>query len=161
MVALLLIVLWVRSYSRSEYVSAWVTGRGLVTIGSLNHRVAISFYDAAKMREWGWGRSLDSGKWSVHSDELDFETKVDDRSHGFRDSPVDLLFVLNLPAFSFEEYGSGFYAVAPHWLPVLIAAMFAMLPWLPWWSLRFSLRTLLVASTLVAVVLGLVVYVIR
>jgi hypothetical protein len=32
--------------------------------------------------------------------------------------------------------------VVPHWFPVLISAALAAIPWLPWWSNRFSLRTL-------------------
>ena len=40
---------------------------------------------------------------------------------------------------------------APYWFPVLISGVLATVPWLRW---RFSLRTLLIATTLVAVVLG-------
>jgi hypothetical protein len=43
----------------------------------------------------------------------------------------------------------------PFWAPTLIFAIVASLPWLPW---RFSLRTLLIATTLVAILLGLIVY---
>ncbi len=46
----------------------------------------------------------------------------------------------------------------PYWFPVLISTAFAALPWLPW---RFSLRTLLIATTLVAVVLGAIVWSVR
>ena len=46
----------------------------------------------------------------------------------------------------------------PIWLPVVVAVTFAVVPWLPW---RFSLRTLLIATTLVAVALGLIVYAVR
>jgi hypothetical protein len=42
----------------------------------------------------------------------------------------------------------------PHWLPLLVAAMLAAAPWFKW---RFSLRTLLIATALVAVGLGMVV----
>ena len=45
----------------------------------------------------------------------------------------------------------------PFWLLVLLSASFAVAPWLPCWSGQFSLRILLIAMTLVAVVLGLVV----
>jgi hypothetical protein len=48
--------------------------------------------------------------------------------------------------------------ILPHWLPVLVATAFGALPWLTW---RFSLRTLLIATTLVAVALGLVAVAIR
>jgi hypothetical protein len=56
-------------------------------------------------------------------------------------------------------YGSandlGIY-VTPHWFWVLIAGSIAVAPWISW-SRRFSLRTLLIATTLVAVGLGIVV----
>ncbi len=42
----------------------------------------------------------------------------------------------------------------PHWLLALASIAFATLPWLRW---RFSLRTLLIATALVAVVLGILV----
>ena len=44
---------------------------------------------------------------------------------------------------------------APHWFVALLAVGISILPWLRW---RFSLRTLLIATTLVAVVLGVVVW---
>lgn len=42
----------------------------------------------------------------------------------------------------------------PHWLLLLLAATISAMPWIKW---RFSLRTLLIATTLVAVGLGIVV----
>lgn len=48
----------------------------------------------------------------------------------------------------------------PHWLLVAILAIIAAMPWLRF-SKRFSLRTLLIAMTLVSVVLGVVVYLIN
>jgi hypothetical protein len=48
----------------------------------------------------------------------------------------------------------------PQWLLVLSVLLLAVAPWLPR-SRRFSLRTLLIATTLVAFVLGMVVYSLR
>jgi hypothetical protein len=48
------------------------------------------------------------------------------------------------------------YATVPHWFLLMLAAGLAAAPWLRY---RFSLRTLLIATTLVAVVLSLAVYV--
>jgi hypothetical protein len=45
--------------------------------------------------------------------------------------------------------------VAPYWLLTAISGITAVLPWI---RRRFSLRTLLIATTLIAVVLGLVVW---
>jgi hypothetical protein len=50
---------------------------------------------------------------------------------------------------------SGKCIGAPHWFGVFALAGLAAFPWLRW---RFSLRTLLIATTLVAVVLGLAVW---
>jgi hypothetical protein len=47
----------------------------------------------------------------------------------------------------------------PAWFPVLLSATFPALPWIRHPKWRFSLRTLIIATTLVAVVLGLAVYV--
>jgi hypothetical protein len=54
--------------------------------------------------------------------------------------------------------GPGNYTefVLPYWLISLSVGAIATLPWLRW-PQRFSLRTLLIATTLVAVVLGLIV----
>jgi hypothetical protein len=46
----------------------------------------------------------------------------------------------------------------PTWLPVLLAASLAAAPWIRW---RFSLRTLLIVTMLVAVGLGMVAYLAR
>jgi hypothetical protein len=56
--------------------------------------------------------------------------------------------------------GANLTIAGPFWCPVLAMAVIASISWLPW-SSRFSLRTLLIATTLVAVVLGLAVWAIR
>jgi hypothetical protein len=45
---------------------------------------------------------------------------------------------------------------APHWAFVLLFGSLAVAPWIKW-STQFSLRTLLIVATLIAVVLGLMV----
>jgi hypothetical protein len=51
-------------------------------------------------------------------------------------------------------------SVMPHWFLLLVSSSAGILPWIRW-STRFSLRTLLIATTLVAVGLGLIVYAAR
>jgi hypothetical protein len=46
------------------------------------------------------------------------------------------------------------FVQAPNWFPVIVATTLAAIPWITW---RFSLRTLVFATTLMAVVLGLAV----
>ena len=48
----------------------------------------------------------------------------------------------------------------PFWIPILLTIAVAATPW-KHWSNQFSLRTLLIATTLVAMVLGVVVAVLR
>ena len=48
-------------------------------------------------------------------------------------------------------------AVLPYWALTLLAAILAAVPWFPW-SRRYSLRTLLIATTLVAVGLAIIVF---
>jgi hypothetical protein len=57
---------------------------------------------------------------------------------------------------------SGSYVVVgfPDWFLILIGVTLSVVPWIPW-SRRFSLRTLLIITTLVAMVLGLAVYTFR
>jgi hypothetical protein len=43
--------------------------------------------------------------------------------------------------------------ILPHWIPISVAAVFGVLPLLDY---RFSLRTLLIVTTLTALMLGLV-----
>jgi hypothetical protein len=43
--------------------------------------------------------------------------------------------------------------ILPHWFLAVAATTLAYVPWLRW-SKRFSLRTLLIVTTLVALVLG-------
>jgi hypothetical protein len=57
--------------------------------------------------------------------------------------------------FSFDSI-NGWYLLLPHWFLALLCATLAAAPWMPWPD-RFGLRTLLIATTLIAVVLGLVV----
>jgi hypothetical protein len=57
-----------------------------------------------------------------------------------------------------EQGTFGHYLVVPYVMPALIVTVLTFIPWLRW---RFSLRSLLIAVTLVAVVLGFVAYAVR
>jgi hypothetical protein len=46
----------------------------------------------------------------------------------------------------------------PHWFASMLVASIAVAPWLSHFTIRFSLRTLLIATTLAASVLGLMVW---
>jgi hypothetical protein len=60
--------------------------------------------------------------------------------------------------FEWESSPTQWYIKLPDWLLVLVFGCAGMLPWIHQLKLSFSLRTLLVATTLVAVLLGLIVW---
>jgi hypothetical protein len=67
-------------------------------------------------------------------------------------------YTLSTEEMDFWSHGSGL--AIPYWLILACTTTLAALPWLRW-SKRFSMRTLLIALTAVAVVLGLIVWSIR
>jgi hypothetical protein len=132
----LLIVLWLRSYIRVDKV--W---RPTVT----NDGWMVWTFRGRVFGRGGLGmRAPYEIQWAL--------------SRGGDEAPIDR---------SKSTYGFSFgprsYSM-PIWFVALVAGALAVIPSLankvPW-SRRFSLRTLLVATTLVAVVLGLVVYAAR
>jgi len=60
--------------------------------------------------------------------------------------------------FHWNHSSNSFFAGFPHGLALVTTGLLAASPWIRW---RFSLRTLLVAMTLIAVGLGVVVYAVR
>ena len=136
----LLIALWVRSYRRIDNCSGHI-GEPFLVI-------------RASRGELGIGSLTSPSKtyplWSITSDKPDgkrlWSPVLEDRPPlswvGIRYqqlSPVIALFTVR------------------YWLPVLITAIFAYAPWIGR-ATRFSLRALLIATTLVAVVLGIIVW---
>jgi hypothetical protein len=70
------------------------------------------------------------------------------------DPPVDFIIYPEL-GFAWGSVTNCSYALVPYWFPLAVLATLGVLPWLPW---RFSLRTLLIAMTVVAAILGLVIW---
>jgi hypothetical protein len=130
-IAVLLCVLWMRSYwwtDRIEYVETWETTRVESSVGKTSF---IQFhYDVAMLGDSACRITAD--RVAASDDEPD-------------------------PAFEFHwmEFDSDIRVTIPTWLLVSLFAALAVLPWL---RFRFSLRTLLIVTMLVAVVLGLIVW---
>jgi hypothetical protein len=59
---------------------------------------------------------------------------------------------------SFNSSRDGFRFSFPHRLPIAVFATLAAAPWIRQLNWRFSLRTLLIATTLVGAILGAIVY---
>jgi hypothetical protein len=126
----LLIVLWVRSYWRLDAVDV------------ANWYEIESVYGEIVVLKYGSAIAL-VDPWSYHS----FVT-TDEMGAGH--------WVTTL-GFNCSETPVGLRIVFPHWFPIFMSILSAAIPWIRW---RFSLRTLLIATTLV-VVLGLIVWAAR
>ena len=134
-VAVLLCVLWVRSYWRLDMV---VRTAPLSTLTFFSNIGTWGFSSGPS----GLGYSAAPPKeptWEFHS----AQPNADMRS-GF--------YYSSLPPF--KSLQGSFWAAS------LLAIFFSAVTAMPW-STRFSLRTLLIATTLVAVVLGLCVWAVR
>jgi hypothetical protein len=133
-VAVLLCVLWVRSYWYADDLARFQHGR-------------MYLIESA----WGSVRPVYSNKepptnlWLFSSDRL----PNDGGSYAH-------------PVFGWDadDFPLYFQAYIPHWIVALLFAIAAVAPWIHW-SRRFSLRTLLIATTLVAVVLRLIAWIQR
>ena len=66
-----------------------------------------------------------------------------------------------MPKWYFGSIQNGIIIKCPHWFPILLLATSAAAPWYRRIPYQFSLRTLLIATTLVAVVLGLIAWSLR
>ena len=130
----LLVVLWVRSYSRGDSFTyrqgnTW-TGVGSVAGGLTASRTSDPYLP------FGMGWFLES----FGPDE-------------FGDPSAS--------RFIWDNSPTSRCIGVPHWFAVVIFAVLTILPLRRYFSWRFTLRSLLIATTLVAVVLGLVVYFVR
>ena len=152
--ALLLVVLWVRSYwffdqfvqrrSVTDYV-AYTTFQGQFSFGTGNDPVLQQIFTEVWTR-----RGFRTVEWdaAIRGPVALFPSTP---------HPHDGQFI-RWPQYSNPFTGLGYTEVLiPYWLPCLAAAALAAWPWLKW-PKRFSLRTLLIATTLVAVALGMIVW---
>jgi hypothetical protein len=133
LVCVALCVLWVRSYWRFDYVSGMATASRQVEIFAIQGRLVIGTWGETIIAPWGH------------------------RSNPVADSQktVQLL--------EPHENALGFAivkpsVVVPYYSVVFVTGVLAVLPWLRW---RFSLRTMLITATLVAVVFGAALYIFR
>jgi hypothetical protein len=127
-------VLWVRSYTSVDVLSMPITAAKQIGLWSGAGRVEIflSDYDATR------------SPWSAASfprEQMLAQVKASGKNIDTR------YFGLTAAGFRF-----------PIFLLALMAPVVAALPWVPW---RFSLRTLLVVTTLVAALLGAIIYATR
>ena len=139
--AVLLCVLWVRSYRYSTQYQHSLSTTHWVTSETQIGRVYIS---------WRVGNSNKDLRQGFIVREIDDATRATlERIHSQNETLGFAFGHLAGPPADIRGM------TLPYWFLVLLTATLAPLPWLPW---KFSLRTLLIATTLVAVVLGLIVW---
>jgi hypothetical protein len=132
---LLLIALWVRSY--------WYLDEFTELI-SRNH--AVSFMSV-------------KGKFAYYLDELVPAVPLAIQPRGLERYPVSSGYARSqfeeYPSWEFINEGLVLWTLrVPHWALVAACATFAAIPWVP---RRFSLRTLLIAITLIGSILGTII----
>jgi hypothetical protein len=143
-VAVLLVVLWVRSYWRTD-TCAFPIGVSVQIISSSRGELGIGSLTSPS--------PPGTFPWNVTSDKADGKRLW----AGMKDSPPLSWFGIRYQQFS---PAMTLFAVT-YWLPVLITVIFAYAPWIRQHRWRFTLRTLLIATTLAAIFLGLIVYLSR
>jgi hypothetical protein len=138
----LLIGLWVRSYWWSDGVMGSISSTKTLVIGSGSGRFSVRVDDSTQPHRY-------SGRWRFDHTSLAAVEK------SFKELGTTVSFRFPIFGFSGDDF---FFA---HWfviIPVAVLGLISSRPWLRW---QFSLRTLLIATTLVAVVLGLIVWSVR
>jgi hypothetical protein len=142
---LLAVALWVRSYGNWDNLTAPFPGSRWLAVRSLHGTLMVGS-GPGRMVRWDWrnfGRT--------RREELAF--------HG---QGASLRFKKQVEIFGFgiALYDYDWHIFVPHWFVALLLAAMAATPWFGW-TTRFSLRTLLIATTLVAVGMGVVVWALR
>jgi hypothetical protein len=132
-VCLLLIALWVRSYWWIDLVYGPLIPTRCVEVASIDGNIEVVVIDPqSTLVDYATG-------WGIESLDRNYNIPM----HG-----------VPTWSFAFDKYYAN--AAFPHWFTVLLSGTLAAAPWISW-QRRFSLRTLLIATTLIAVVLGIVV----
>jgi hypothetical protein len=138
-----LIVLWVRNVWRADVAWAPLPRQGHVVIASLQGQMEIALKVPTRPRPNRWQASEAFNRWGAQS---------------YIASPSDLRSIVLPRTKPFRSRSSAFEReiniIAPYWFLVPATWLLAAAPWLQW-STRFSLRALLVASTLIALALGI------
>jgi hypothetical protein len=139
----LLIVLWVRSYWRVDQLWYYKS----TTMRGVNSKqgVITAYYSRTQLPP-SYGESY----WKYGTEVVSEFINLADDSRVKIPRPNPFRWDNRLP----NTFGVQF----PFWLAIAIVAVFGSIPWLSW---HFSIRTLLIAMTLVAVVLGAIVYATR
>ena len=161
----LLIALWVRSYWWADRLHWSFDGKEAFAVASKQGRFLLLGYETVdEPNEWksGWYSHSTSDEQSFPLDDFKNNSRL-----GFDVLRKPMYFVPELtipvpgkPGWA-TSYNPGFKhlqgsaVMIPYWFLILVGGALTVSPWIRW-SKRFGLRTLLIATTLVAVGLGVV-----
>jgi hypothetical protein len=130
-VAVLLVLLWVRSYWWADFVYGHVTEVHFLDLNSNCGRLALSLQ----------GELHNPIHWKVYSHPSE---------------QLDWMMGPSKWEFGKSKFGDMWFVAIPHWFLITIFGAFSAAPWLRL-NNRFSLRTLLIAITLAGLLLGLII----
>jgi hypothetical protein len=138
--SVLLIALWVRSYWWADSIDIPMSSETMFYFESRKGELYLSLYDDTGVDTSGLPPQRRTSKWLVD--------EVDELPNEFS---------------TFEWYWDTSYKSVglPTWLPLIGFITAAVVPWISRLPRRFSLRTLLIATTLVAIAFGLIAYAAR
>ena len=145
---MLLIALWVRSYWWRDALYGPLVSNQTFNLSAANGRIRFATFDNTYESEFtgerltGWGLTHSRFKQPLHLTLVN--TPLRNFGLGF--------------AGSRDRY--GIVAIIPIWFPITLGSVITVATWngFRW---RFSLRTLFIAMTLIAVVLGAIGYAVR
>jgi hypothetical protein len=142
--AVLLIVLWVRSYSHVNNPKITIYSRG----DELSH------LDSQK-RLWRATSSQGAIQLSATNQNpiWQFEPTAPPQGGGWTTSLAQPKFL----GFGYLQLGRSASIVFPVWFLLILCIILATCPWISHVRWRFTVRTLLIATTLLAIILGLLV----
>jgi hypothetical protein len=136
-IGLLLVSLWVRSYFSSVFVVGHFFYRGALIAESSHGRVTLGYRHGALL-----SNGVSGSHWGIHYKSLDEWQPFD--------PPMSAR-----PAFGLSKSQAFDFVILPYWFFTLGSVIAIAGLWS--FTRRFSLRSLLIATTLIAVILGLAV----
>jgi hypothetical protein len=145
---LLLVVLWVRSYWWLDTVQHLTTGSGGYGVVSDRGQLIFNTFNHPQNNA---SRYFLNSRWRMG------QTSQSEVPLSRRRGPTPVAWRVVQQQ---SPYQSTRFAV-PYWFPLLIVVVVSAIPAIPWMLFSFSLRSLLIATTLVAVALWLVVWAAR
>lgn len=134
--AAFVLLLWIRSFSSRDSLFLPYSNSQVVRVSSIEGQFATRLIAGDERYEWTLKRAASPGGLTFPGEDLRYRDSYRIRALPWQKTPFAILYV-------------------PHWIPLVLTSAVATSAWLPF---RFSLRTLLIATTLIAIVLGAIIH---